>query len=349
MNASLRLQQLAHERAKYPPAPIVRPRLAQACVCCGSNDLQRSPAILMPFVAQRALGLTPVRIGADWGLRDIPSGWAHALCNSLCCAQCGHLFLDIRFSEEEMARLYADYRGVDYARDREAWEPGYAQRNTALMAGATYLEETERFLAAQLPLNPEGLKVLDWGGDTGRNTPMKAQAREIHILDLSGRQPDPPARTVSLNEAQAQHYDLVVCSNVLEHIPYPLDLLHQISRCLHEHSRLYLEVPLEELMRGPQDQRLTRKRHWHEHINFFSESSLRALIDAAGLKLLAFDCVAVEIAGRAAVLMRSIGCRSDDRNPLLADTGPLRVRTRRSGRSGPININSSDRGGEYAR
>ena len=29
------------------------------------------------------------------------------------------------------------------------------------------------------------------------------------------------------------------------------------------------------------------KRHWHEHINFFSESSLRRLCERAGLQVLA--------------------------------------------------------------
>jgi hypothetical protein len=349
MNAPLKPEQLAPERAQRQPASRDQPRLAQACVCCGSKDLQQSLAMVMPFAAQWALGLSPVQIDVDWGLRNVSGGGAHALCHTLCCARCGHLFVDIRSSEEEVIRLYQDYRSMSYTRGREAWESGYAQRNDALMADAAYLAETERFLAGHMPQKDGGLKLLDWGGDTGRNTPMKAQAHEIHILDLSGYQPYPPARPTSLKEAQAQYYDLVVCSNVLEHIPYPLDLLTQMTGCLHENSRLYLEVPLDELMRGPQDQRLKHKRYWYEHINFFSEASLRALVEAAGLRLLALDYVAVEVAGRAAVLMRAISCRSDDRSPVRIGADPLLAPTVHPGPSGHIKTKSRVRGNDDAR
>ena len=282
-----------------------RPRLAQACVCCGHNELWRQPAVLMPFVAQRALGLTPVEINPSWGLRDIPCGWAHALCNTLCCSRCGLVFLDIRFSDDEMNQLYADYRGEDYTRERDTWEPGYAQRNASLVAGVTYLEETERFLTAHLSTDRAELSLLDWGGDTGRNTPMRSRARDFHIVDLSGRIPDPPAVAVRIEQAQSRFYDLVVCSAVLEHVPYPLDLLNQIKPCLHPRSLLYLEVPLETLMNSPEADRWRLKRHWHEHINFYSADSLQALVQSAGLKVLALDSIAVEIAGLPVTLLRA--------------------------------------------
>lgn len=33
-----------------------RPRIADACICCGGRRLEESPAILMPFVAHGVLG-----------------------------------------------------------------------------------------------------------------------------------------------------------------------------------------------------------------------------------------------------------------------------------------------------
>jgi len=54
---------------------------------------------------------------------------------------------------------------------------------------------------------------------------------------------------------------------------------------------LYLELPLEELVRSSTnyDSLLKHKKHCHEHINFFSESSLKALIKRAKLNLIAFQ------------------------------------------------------------
>ena len=54
---------------------------------------------------------------------------------------------------------------------------------------------------------------------------------------------------------------------------------------------LYIEVPFEELMRfseGDKDLQL-KKRHWHEHINFYSEESLRRLLNTCGLKIIALQ------------------------------------------------------------
>src|SRR5690606_7559470 len=85
--------------------------LADACICCGAQDLASSPAVLMPFVASRALGQEPVEITPEWGLRDLRPGTAYTLCHSLQCHACGALFLDYRFTPAQMAALYAGYRG----------------------------------------------------------------------------------------------------------------------------------------------------------------------------------------------------------------------------------------------
>jgi hypothetical protein len=52
--------------------------------------------------------------------------------------------------------------------------------------------------------------------------------------------------------------------------------------------RLYVEVPFEPLMRSAPNNSLAwlSKRHWHEHINFFSEEALRCLVQAAGFRIL---------------------------------------------------------------
>ena len=51
---------------------------------------------------------------------------------------------------------------------------------------------------------------------------------------------------------------------------------------------LYVEVPHEEVVRLSEDpaQRLARKRHWHEHINFFTPSALNAVFGDVGLSVI---------------------------------------------------------------
>ena len=261
---------------------------ASSCVCCGGTALERSAAVLMPFLAHRIYNWEPACIDESWGLKTIASGHAYSLCNSLLCKQCRLLFLDIRFSDAEMSRLYEDYRGVAYTRLRERYEPGYAERNANFVAGINYMDEVEAFLK---PLLPTTLSILDWGGDTGVNTPFKhGNGNTVHIYDISGIESSGQFKNVSLQSARLQSYDLVVCSNVLEHVPYPLQLLQQIQTVMHKDTVLYLEVPLENhVYASPNDEDLlTKKRHWHEHINFFSAPSLHALLARAELTQIDF-------------------------------------------------------------
>jgi SAM-dependent methyltransferase len=198
------------------------------------------------------------------------------------------LFLDIRFSDSEISRLYRGYRGDEYTTLRERYEPGYKARNDRLTEGVDYLDEVEAFLAPYLPTN---ITLLDWGGDTGVNTPFRGNpANIIHLHDISGIETTGAISRVSVQTATQHNYDLVVCSNVLEHVPYPTVLLEDIKQVMRSSTVLYLEVPRENLVCENLDPAslLSKKKHWHEHINFFSETSLKALLLSTGLSILSF-------------------------------------------------------------
>jgi hypothetical protein len=262
--------------------------IATACVCCGCSSIAKSPAVLMPFVADRAFGWAPVNIDSSWGLQTIPEGRAYSLCNSLFCRDCGLIFLDIRFDDGALSRLYTGYRDEEYTLLREAYEPGYRIRNEGFQHGISYLDDVEKFLR---PLLPKTLSVLDWGGDTGVNTPFKDGGNCIRVFDISEVESIPGVSRVNLEEAMEHSYDLVVCSNVLEHMPYPAVMLSEISKVMNRNSVLYLEVPNEVHMRtyttGPE--RLLAKRHWHEHVNFFTSKSVQSLVRSSGLEVLKFE------------------------------------------------------------
>lgn len=262
-----------------------RMELADACICCGGKDLASSPAVLMPFVASRALGQAPLEITADWGLRDLRPGMAYTLCHSLQCRACGALFLDYRFTPAQMASLYEGYRGPTYTAQRDQFEPGYA----ATMAQDytrrhAYIAEVETWLQPYLARLPAQPRVLDWGGGDGSNTPFLGRER-VYVHDISGAALAKGAERADV--PGAQRYDLLVCMQVLEHVANPLAVLQEMLPLMAPHALLYLEVPHEALVRQhpPGTNLAPHKRHWHEHVNFFTATALRHLAARVGLQV----------------------------------------------------------------
>jgi hypothetical protein len=263
---------------------VSRELIARHCICCDGDRLSRSPAVLMPFVAQRVFGHEPVEITAEWGLRDLRKGMAYTLCNSLQCQECGVLFLDFRFTNEQMAALYHNYRDELYNTQRIRYEPGYASVVGHYAKRADYLAEVEVWLASRLPAAPA---VLDWGGDSGINSLFLTKNRLLHIYDISGVDLVPGAQRVVSEKLSQERYDLVVCSEVLEHVSFPQELLRQILPTMDMHTLLYLEVPHEALVRQNPDSLdlAPLKRHWHEHINFYTEKALCSMLERLGLQV----------------------------------------------------------------
>lgn len=272
--------------------------LTDKCICCDSSDLARAPALLMPFVAKRVFDHEPLEITVDWGMRDLKPGMAYTLCNSLQCQKCGVLFLDYRFTDKQMASLYQGYRDAAYTRQRDHYEPGYAATvSRDFEHRHAYIADVEAWLSPHLPERPA---VLDWGGDSGINTPFLGRHRLLHVYDISGVELLEGVERIHPDQFGQADYDLVVCSQVLEHVPFPLASIEQLRAALGPKTLLYLEVPHETLMREhPGSQGLAAlKRHWHEHINFFTETALRCLIERADLMLLDSHVLPIDLGWR---------------------------------------------------
>jgi hypothetical protein len=260
-------------------------QLAEECICCGCSEIASSPAVLMPFVAKRVFGHDPLEIKADWGFRDLKPGLAHTLCHSLQCQECGALFLDYRFTDKQMAALYHNYMDEAYTRQRDHYEPGYAATTAQHYTfRQSYIADVEAWLAPRLPLQPA---VLDWGGGSGMNAPFLGRSRLLHVHDISNVEVVAGADRISSEVLGGEAYDLVVCNQVLEHVPFPDRLIDLIRPALGAETLLYLGVPHEALMRAhPGSLDLaTLKRHWHEHINFYTEPSMRRLLERVGLEV----------------------------------------------------------------
>ncbi|BBR55125.1 class I SAM-dependent methyltransferase [Pseudomonas guariconensis] len=273
--------------------------IARACICCDSVHLDKSAAVLMPFVAKRVFDHEPVEITAEWGLRDLRVGMAYTLCNSLQCQACGALFLDYRFSDAQMAALYSGYRGAQYTREREQYEPGYAAIAEHYQGREAYIADIERWLAPHLPERPA---VLDWGGGSGLNTPFRGRHSLLHVHDISAVELAEGAEAIGPEQLARGRYDLITCCQVLEHVPSPRALIKQMLPAMDRDTLLYLEVPHEGLMRErPGSLALAAsKRHWHEHINFFTELALQRLIEGCGLKRVDSHLLPVDLGWRQA-------------------------------------------------
>jgi len=267
--------------------------------------LKSAAAILMPFVAHRVFGWEPVVVDESWGLNTIKAGHAYTVCRSLFCEDCEFLFLDIRFSEAELARLYENYRMDSYVALREFYEPGYALRNAGLDSGINYVSVIEKFLEPHLQMP---VSVLDWGGDTGKNTPFRNGKTIVDIYDISAKSVVEGARIVEKHEAFANKYDLVVCSNVVEHVAYPARLLCEIKKAMHSGSVLYLEAPFEALMRSSPKAPHLVKKHWHEHINFFSKKSVIALVEKCGFQIIDISEAEIELNGKSGAVFM-VACK----------------------------------------
>jgi len=129
------------------------------------------------------------------------------------------------------------------------------------------------------------------------------------VFDISDKQVIKAAKSITKLQALKNNYNLIVCSNVLEHLPYPANLLDEIKKFMKKKTILYIEVPYEDLMEKYKNNRaLEKKRHWHEHINFFSKKSLFKLIKLKNLKLIKFKTLSTKVAGRSVKLFQ-IACK----------------------------------------
>ena len=283
-------------------------RIATHCVCCGSAKLRATSSILMPFVAERAFGWKPIEIDDSWGLHTIKKGNAYSICNTLHCIDCDLIFLDIRFDEQELKNIYIGYREEEYVELREFYEPGYKKRNKDLINGFQYTEKIETFLNPLLKLP---VSILDWGGDTGKNTPYKNNNKLFDIYDISNINVIEGANAIDKATAFKKTYDLIICSNVLEHVSFPVDVLLDIKTCMREGTILYIEVPFENIMQNDSTTAYLSKKHWHEHINFYSELALVKLIESVGLKRVSFNKLTITAEGNPTCLLQ-IACQLAD-------------------------------------
>lgn len=257
------------------------------CICCYSKNLKSCSSILMPFISDRVFNWKPILVKKKWNLKTIKRGMAYSLANTLGCNNCGVIFLDIRFNKSQMSKLYDGYRDKEYIALREKYEPGYKKKDKLIKKQAIYFHEKENFLKKNIDEKKiKNFKILDYGGNDGSNTPFK-KYKKVTIFELNKKFNQYYKK--NFNKYYQKKFDIVVCTHVLEHEPYPLKLLNKINKnFMKENSYLYLEIPIEKIVYDSQPKRpnILKKKHWHEHINFFTEESLVAMFKKTRLTVI---------------------------------------------------------------
>ena len=266
-------------------------KIADQCIICKEMKIIKKDAIVVPFLADRIFGRKAFRTFL------------------ICCENCGFKFYAIRPDDTELMHLYDNYREERYLKQRFKHEPWYTKRlNDNLFNRPSIHIDRRNSLIKQIELyNPEITKkiktVLDYGGDKGQLINGLFEQAKKYVYEISNVDLLPGIEKAIYPSPIT--FDLIICSNVFEHVSYPDEILKKITEMAHENTLLFLEVPFEHpysavtilkriiqqtmlLFLRPAQFRSTFGRgmfiHMHEHLNYFSRKSLQLLLEDAGYK-----------------------------------------------------------------
>ena len=232
---------------------------SETCPICDGPSKAR-PAVISPFIVERCnleTAATLIRY----------------------CAACDFAFFDRRLAPDEAAALYNGYRGADYDAQRLRLEPSYAPYIPLFEDRLSeYYRRRVGDLLDVFFLLPEiePASVLDFGGDGDIAARLFPNA-EISFLDASAGE-----------NLSRERFDLVIASQVFEHLTDPREAINRIAGMLEPGGLLLLDLPRD------YDGALAEALPWqekhggplmvmHEHINHFSMRAIRRLLATAGL------------------------------------------------------------------
>lgn len=267
------------------------------CPVCSSNEFRKTvPGIVAPFLARRIWNRGAFQVDLN------------------CCNVCDFIFFNPRLDPGEEARLYKGYRDAEYLRARHAVEPWYTERFNAEFMEPDLLRRRKAVLVEILSRNVPShgsCRILDFGGSHGELVKDLLPNSAAYVYDISNVAPlDGVTPCSGLAECRRHEFDLIVCSNVFEHVGSPRAIFEQIREIAAPKTLLWIEVPHESpfkwnrrMRRLAQEAMLLAFRprvglstlkpgmlHWmHEHINFFNTRSLQALLRNGGCEVLASD------------------------------------------------------------
>lgn len=240
------------------------------------------------------------------------------------CKECNSGWIVESYSEEEMARLYRDYRGKKYLETRRNWEPTYTSHlNSSLDRGNEHLQLrkkalTELIESSRSNFSSEAKVVVDIGGGHGGVIPDWQSLKRKYVLDVSGVQTVEGVVSISgWDEIKEREVNLIMVCGILEHLANPENFLKKLAsdsrkkRSSSVGTLIYFEVPSGTPFRPKYAgklvlalslsrfritwkfyDRLTSRFRSHfplriaEHIQFFTLQGLTSLLQRSGFRVL---------------------------------------------------------------
>ena len=237
---------------------------------------------------------------------------------NLCyCKDCTFAFYDYRMSDEEINRLYHNYRDEIYQKQREYYECWYTKKvNDALNSSITSLNEQQRIIEQIISQNiHRKIKIaLDYGGNEGKTFTDNIGTEAKYVFDISSiptiRGVD---RIANFDDLKNYKFDFVMCNHVFEHLTQPLDMMQNFKQIAQPNTIFYIEVPSENPFTHNADKYSIRKnisllfnpnfsiyllaKHYFkmkkyppmpmgEHINFFTPESMRKMAEISGFNVI---------------------------------------------------------------
>lgn len=186
------------------------------------------------------------------------------------CSVCGFLLYTPRPDQLDIDAKYRFLRSL---------EPDTRSADDALTEIARS-RQLYRSVARLSRRKPNSTRILDYGGGDGRLMRVfLGMGCQCDVVDYSPACiPGVRKRGDTLADLPAsERYDWIIASHVIEHVADPLGVVEALSRHLVDEGILYVEVPMEIWGRAPlQEEPVT-------HVNFFTPTSLRYLLDRAGM------------------------------------------------------------------
>jgi 2-polyprenyl-3-methyl-5-hydroxy-6-metoxy-1,4-benzoquinol methylase len=212
------------------------------------------------------------------------------------CASPGRWSFNSRFVEvhrcenEQCTHLFAigvdSGHGVMDEVDTNFEESMYAERNERLV---DFWEERQ--------LVTGGSKILDVGAGTGHlahSLRRRFPEIDMHCVKESETLRDRLERqgfTVSKSLdsiSPDRSFGAVLLIEVIEHIADPVDFLDRLRQCLNPEGRIFLTTPCGELRNGSL---VANAYDTPEHVQYFTEKSLRLAIKKAGFRDITYECI----------------------------------------------------------
>jgi hypothetical protein len=296
-----------------------------ACRNCGGTNLEDLGPIgrVAPFFLKRVLGLEIRSARSKAPLKQrirnlaaIPTSLlslassSHAFAEMQICKDCEFIQTTIPFRDDDIMRLYRDYRSESYNWERIQYEPSYSSIAAQVGQDKTEISNRVGALNAFLHRNlgsPQPATILDYGGSDGKFLPDYPGSKSVY--EVSDIQPVAGVTRIH-DESKLGQYSLVLLSHVIEHATHPSELVRKVASYVEPGGYLYLETPQEI---DDRDRAALREGSEqfdigiHEHINSYCIPAVSALLESSGLSVVAIESGLVDAGWAKAVHIRALG------------------------------------------